>query len=238
MTRAPVGKGFRLRAAWLSAILLVTCFTIDARAQSPEPRVELTGAVLLAGGANFGTQTATLTANDPGDPGFTLFSTATTLGHGLGAEGRLGVAVTRAIAVEGAFSWTRHTLETRITGDVENGAATAATQSNSTMSIGGDAVVRLTPRGFAGGKGIPFALAGGGYFRQTDDHQVELASGGYVEAGGGVKYVVLERAKGFLRRLALRGDGRFVVRSNAFDPIDARSTRATWAVTAGVSVGL
>ena len=60
-----------------------------------------------------------------------------------------------------------------------------ATQPMSTISIGGDALVRLSSMAFAGGKGIPFVIAGGGYFRQTDDHQLELASGGYFEAGGG-----------------------------------------------------
>ena len=89
---------------------------------------------------------------------------------------------------------------------------------------------------FAGGKGMPFVIAGGGFFRQTDDQQLKLASGGYFEAGGGVTYVVSHRAKGFPSLLAIRGDGRLVVRSNAFDPTGAAS-HTTWAVTAGLSVG-
>jgi hypothetical protein len=221
------------RLALAIGVLAVTASA--ARAQSP-PRVELTGAILLNGGVDFGTRKATLTGNDPGNPDFTLFSTTTTLGSGVGPEARLGIALTRALSVEGAFSWARQTLETRITGDAENAPNTTATQPLSTMSIGGDAVVRLTSAGFAGGKAVPFVLAGGGYFRQTDDHQTELASGGYFEAGGGAKYVVSQRAKGFPRLLAIRGDGRLVVRSNAFDPTGATS-HTTWAMTAGMSVG-
>jgi hypothetical protein len=219
------------------AIGLLSLAASPARAQSPTPRVELTGAIFLAGGAHFGTQKATLTGNDPGNPGFTLFSTTTTLGAAVGPEARLGVALTRALSVEGAFSWARQTLDTRITGDTENAPDTTATLPLSTMSIDGDAVVRLTSTGFAGGKGIPFVLAGGGYFQQADDHQVQVASGGYFEAGGGAKYVIWQRAKGFPRRLALRGDGRLVVRSNAFDPNGAGSSHTTWAVTAGMSAG-
>ena len=208
-----------------------------ARAQSPPPRVELTGAVLITGGADFGTQKATLTGNDPGDPDFTLFSTTTTLGTGVAPEARVGVGLTRTLAVEAAFSWTRQTLDARITGDAENAPATTATQPLSTISIGGDALVRLTSVGFAAGRGVPFVLAGGGYFRQTDDHQLELASGVYFEAGGGARYVVAERRKGFPRQLAIRGDGRVVMRSNAFDPTGASGSHATWAVSAGVGVG-
>jgi hypothetical protein len=225
-----------MSAMTFAVFVLALATAGPARAQSPPPRVELTGAILITGGVNFGTQKATLTGNDPGNPDFTLFSTTTTLGTGVGPEARLGIRLTRALSVEGAFSWARQTLETRITGDAENAPDTTATQPLSTMSIGGDAVVRLTSAGFAGGKAVPFLLAGGGYFRQTDDHQMELASGGYFEAGGGAKYVVSQRAKGFPRLLAIRGDGRLVVRSNAFDPTGATS-HTTWAVTAGASVG-
>lgn len=219
------------------AIGLLSLAASPARAQPPSPRVELTGSIFFAGGIDFGTQKATLTGNDPGNPGFTLFSTATTLGAGVGPEARLGIALTRALSVEGAFSWTPQTLETRITGDAENAPDTAATLPLSTMSIGGDAVVRLTSTAFAGGKGVPFLLAGGGYFRQTDDERVQVASGGYFEAGGGARYVISQRAKGFPRLLAIRGDGRLVVRSNAFDPNGAGSSHATWAVTAGMTAG-
>ena len=108
-----------------------------ARAQPPSPRVELTGAILFAGGIDFGTQKATLTGNDPGNPDFTLFSTTTTLGAGVGPEARLGIALTRALSVEVAFSWARQTLEARITGDAENAPNMTATQPMSTTSIGG-----------------------------------------------------------------------------------------------------
>ena len=221
-------------AALVIGVLAVTASA--TRAQSPPPRVELTGAILIAGGIDFGTQKATLTGNDPGNPDFTLFSTTTTLGTGVGPEARLGIGLTRALSVEAVFSWARQTLDARITGDAETAPDTTATLPLSTISIGGDALVRLSSMAFGGGKGIPFVIAGGGYFRQTDDHQMELASGGYFEAGGGAKYVVSQRAKGFPRLLAIRGDGRLVVRSNAFDPTGATS-HTTWAVTAGVSVG-
>ena len=232
----PMAAGFR-SGALLAGFALVIAFTSSAQAQAAPPRLELTGAILLTGGVDFGTRKATLTGNDPGNPDFTLFSTITTLGSGVGPEARLGIALSRRLSVEGAFSWIRQTLATRITGDAENAPDTMATQPLATMSIGGDAVVRLTSHGFAGGKGIPFALAGGGYFSQTDDHQLQVASGGYFEAGGGVKYVLSQRASGLLRQLALRGDGRIVLRSNAFQPDSSGSSHATWAVTAGMSVG-
>jgi hypothetical protein len=226
-----------LRLSALPVLVLTLVAPSAALAQGSEPRVEITGAVLFAGGVDFGTRNATLTGNDPGNPDFTLFSTTSTLGRGIGPEARLGVALTRALSVEGAFSWVHQTLETRVTGDAESAPNTTVTQSVATMAIGGDAIVRLTSATFSGGKGMAFVLAGGGYFRQTDDHQVQLASGGYFEAGGGARYVVSHRAKGFPRMLAIRGDGRFIVRSNAFDPIDGNGSHTTWAVTGGMSVG-
>jgi hypothetical protein len=66
---------------------------------------------------------------------------------------------------------------------------------------------------------------------------VEVASGGYFEVGGGVRYVLSQRAKGALRAVAIRGDGRIVVRSNAFNPTGNPNTRTAWAATGGISVG-
>jgi hypothetical protein len=209
----------------------------SARAQSAVPRFDLTGSLFLTGATDFGSRPATLTGNEPGNPDFTLFSTTTRLGSGVGPEARLAVALSKAFSVEGAFSWVRQTLETRITGDAENAPNTTATQPISTASVGADALVRLTSIGFANGRGVPFVLAGAGYFRQTDDHQVLDASGAYFEVGGGLRYVFSERAAGFPRALALRGDGRVIVRSNAFDPIDMNGSRTTWAVTGGMSLG-
>jgi hypothetical protein len=233
-----LARNFRsaMAAKTLAVFVLVLAAAGPARAQSPPPRVELTGTVLLTGGVDFGTQKATLTGNDPGNPDFTLFSTTTTLGTGAGPEARLGIRLTRALAVEVAFSWTRQTLDAHITGDAENAPDTTATQPLSTIAIGGDALVRLSSMAFGGGKGTPFVIAGGGFFRQTDDHQLQLGSGAYVEAGVGAKYVVSQRAGGFPRLLAIRGDGRLVVRSNAFDPTGATS-HTTWAMTAGMTAG-
>jgi hypothetical protein len=222
-------------AAVLAFVVLLGASS--AQAQSPSPRVELTGSLLLSGGIDFGTRNATLTGNDPGDPDFTLFSTATRLGSGVGPELRLGVSLTRVFAVEGAYSWTHQTLETRITGDVENGPDTTATQSVSTAAVGGDAVVRLTHLSFSRGRGVPFALAGGGYFRQTDGDNLLTASGGYVEAGGGVKYVLSARKHGMLRTLAIRADGRLIVRSGGINLGDSGGSHTTWGITAGLTVG-
>ena len=85
------------RLAALAIGVLAVTSVRRARAVGP-PRVELTGAILLAGGVDFGTQKATLTGNDPGNPDFTLFSTTTTLGTGVGPEARLGIALTRALS--------------------------------------------------------------------------------------------------------------------------------------------
>jgi hypothetical protein len=226
-----------VRLAGLVAMLGILASPSIARAQASGPRYEVSGSVLLTGRTDFGSQPATLTANDPGDPNFTLFSTTTTLGTGVGPEVRLSAAVTRALAVEGAYSWVHQTLHARITGDTEGAPDVTLTQSLSTTSIGADARLSLTRAAFSRGRGAPFLLAGGGYFRQLDDQQMRTASGGYFDAGGGLRYLVSQRAHGFPRTLAIRADGRVVVRSGGFDLGDVGGAQTTWAVSAGLSAG-
>jgi hypothetical protein len=141
------------------------------------------------------------------------------------------------VSIEGAFSFLRQTLEARVTGDAEGAPDVTLTQPVSTYSFGGDAIVRLTPMAFASGRGVPFILAGGGYFRQLDDQRMLTTSSGFVEAGGGVRYVVWQRPHGFLRAIAIRSDARVIVRSDGFELGASGGAHSTWAVSAGMSAG-
>jgi hypothetical protein len=66
---------------------------------------------------------------------------------------------------------------------------------------------------------------------------MRTASGAYFEAGGGLRYVVAQRAHGFPRTLAIRADGRVMVRSGGFDLADASGAQTTWGMSAGLSAG-
>jgi len=195
--------------------------------------LELAGGFAFMSGIDFGSRDAILTANDPGDPGYPLFHTATTLGAGTGIDGRIAFNVTRTVAAEGGFLWARQTLRTRITGDIENAPDTTLTQSLDTYVMEGAVVVHLVKAQFAGGKGLPFVLGGAGYRRQLDDRQILTSSGPAFDAGGGVKYFFVRHSRGVLRDIGLRADGRVYVQSlDADADIDGRSTRVSWVLTA------
>jgi len=184
-------------------------------------------------GIDFGSRDANLTANDPGDPAYPLFHTATKLGAGTGIDARIAFNVTRTVAAEGGFLWVRQTLRTHITGDIESAPNITLTQPLDTYVMEGAVVVHLVKAQFAGGKGLPFVLGGAGYRRQLDDRQILTSSGPAFDAGGGVKYFFVRHSRGVLRDIGLRADGRVYVQSlDADADIDGRSTRVSWVLTA------
>ena len=235
MTLRRLLAAFSIPAAILSAASVAVAQSGPA---APRPaRFEVNAGLLLVGGAKLGSQTGSLTANDPGAPGYTLFRTSTDIGAGTGVEARIGVALTRALSIEGSASWVRQQATTSITGDAEGAAATSATATLDAYQFEGAAVIHFNGARFAGGRGVPFVLAGGGYRRQLDDVQILVATGGYVTAGGGVKYYFVERPKRRMKRLGLRVDGRLTSGSGVFDP-QGDGSRTTWSALMALVVGL
>jgi hypothetical protein len=133
-------------------------------------------------------------------------------------------------------SWTHHTLETQVTGDAEGAPNIAISQSTSTVMAGGD-LVASTGATFSRGRGRPFAFAGGGYTRRTGDQGVLASSGAYFDAGGGVKYQLSSRPSGFPRSVALRADGRVVVRSDRLDAASAGEAHTAFGAAVGLAIG-
>ena len=79
--------------------------------------IEVDAGVLWSSGIDFGSTTASITANQTPAADYPLFETAADLDAAPGFEGRIGLRITRTIGVEGAFQYSRPTLETRISGD-------------------------------------------------------------------------------------------------------------------------
>jgi hypothetical protein len=211
-----------------------------ARAQDAAPRphsFEVSAGVLGIGGTGFGKRAATLTANDPGAPDYTLFNAESSVGVGVGVEGRLSFNVTRTLAFEAEFSWVRQTSATRVTADIEGSPDVTASGRLDTYLIEGAALVHLRKLAFAGGRGVPFVRAGTGHLRQLDDQHLVTGTGAVFDAGGGVKYYFVTRRHGVVRAVGLRADGRFVVRSGGFDPSGTDRSRATWVAAGSVVIG-
>jgi len=223
---------------WL--ILALTPVTAAAQ-QTPAPRArsfELSAGGIALGPVDFGTATASLIANQSAAPESTLFRADSRLGAGLGLDGRLAFNITRALAVEGGFVWTRATLESRITSDVEGVPDVTLAQELDTYFIEASAVWHLNGLAFAGGRALPFVAGGAGYMRQLDDEQMLTNDnpGTVYHAGGGVKYFFLQRPRGFIRGLGLRGDARLYVRTGGVELDQDRTRRNQWAVAAALLV--
>lgn len=241
MSRRPATGCLRHTALAIVATVMVGVLPATSAAQStpgPRPRsFELSAAVIAIGPTDFGTSTARLVGNQTSGPEITLFNSSNDLGVGLGLDGRLAFNITRAFAIEGGVVWTRATLESRITGDVEDVPDVTLVQDVDTYFIDASAVWHLTGLSFAGGRGLPFVAGGAGYLRQLDDESLLTTDPGQVyHAGGGVKYLFTERPRGLIRGVGLRADARFYLRDGGTIELEDKSTRSTWGLSGGLLV--
>ena len=225
---------------WLTVVLAGAPGVALAQ-QTSAPRArsfELSAGGIGVGPIDFGSATASLVANQSAAPESTLFRASSSIGTGAGLDGRVAFNITRALAVEGGFVWTRATLESRITSDVEGVPGVTVAQDLDTYFIEASAVWHLSALSFAGGRALPFVAGGGGYLRQLDEEQMltREKAGQVYHAGGGVKYFFLQRPRGFIRGLGLRGDARLYVRSGGVELDPDTKRRNQWAVAASLLV--
>jgi hypothetical protein len=226
----------------LCVALLVIGRPVSVGAQqtySPRPRsFELSAGGIAVGPVDFGSATASLIANQSTAPESTLFLASSTLGTGVGLDGRVAFNITRALAVEGGFVWTRATLQSSITSDVEGIPNSTVAQDLDTYFIEASAVWHLNALALAGGRVLPFVAGGAGYLRQLDEQAMLTSkdSGRVYHAGGGVKYFFLQRRRGFIRGLGLRTDARLYVRSGGLELDEDRTRRNQWGVSGSLLV--
>jgi hypothetical protein len=193
--------------------------------------LELSAGALVLGPVDFGPSAATLTSNSTGGGDLTLFRSDTEIRTAIGVDARVAWAVTRVLAIEGGFVWTRPEVRSRIASDVEGIPDTTLTQDLDTYFFEGSAVVHLTRAAFGGNRGVPFLSGGAGYMRQLDDEHLLVGDGAVYHAGGGLKYFA--RPGG---RLGLRADARVYVRTAGLELDPDTSRRITWALGGGVVV--
>ena len=222
-----------MRVALLTLAVLVPWPSI-ALAQAPAPRArsfEVSVGAIALGPVDFGSSRATLIANQANSPEVTFFNTATEIGTGAGFDGRLAFNITRALAVEGGLVWTRATVESRITSDVEGIPDVTATQDVDTYFVEASAVWHLRQLA-AGGRLLPFVAGGVGYLRQLDDEKLLTDDPGLVyHAGGGVKVLFKQWPRGFIRGLGVRADARMYFLTSGLELDDSRDQQTRWAVS-------
>ena len=141
------------RSAALGVALLGLLLPGPAWAQAVQPSsrgpfrpwsIEVDAGLIWSSGIDFGSTTASIIANQTPPADYPLFETAADLEAAPGFEGRIGLWITRIVGVEGAFQYSRPTLETRITGDVENAPVVTASADLSRYVIDVSGVVHLT----------------------------------------------------------------------------------------------
>ena len=188
--------------------------------------VEVSAGAAFVGKVPLGDRDAEESRNiNTGSGPFALFASESTLGAGPAALLRLGVYLSRAVSVEAGVQYGRPRLSTRLSGDVEQAPTVTADETLTRYLIDGSLLLHLTGLSFAGGRGVPFVSAGGGYLRELHEQNQLIETGREYHAGGGVKFWM-----GTGARLGIRVDAGASMRSGG---VDFRTGRRTVPMAAG-----
>ena len=112
--------------------------------------------------------------------------------------------------------YSRPTLETRISGDVEDVPTVTASADLARYIVEVSGVVHLTRFGF-GRSGVPFLLGGAGYLRELDDEKALAETGRVYHAGGGFKYLFSSRPRGLVKGFGIRADARLYFKEGGYE---------------------
>ena len=211
--RAPA---VRLAAASIVTMLGIVSLPRPAAAQAANAgRVELSGGAVFVGGFDEGDRAAQLTSNSGGT--FDQFSTSAKVDPVVGVQARLGVYLTRALAIEGGVRWTRPVFEVRISGDSEGAPDTTAEETMNHYLIDGSAVLHFGDRSTS--RAVPFVYGGAGYLRELHEGDALVEEGTEFHGGGGVKIWM-----GASRRVGARLEAGLSLRDGGFDVEEKRRT--------------
>ena len=215
----------------LFALVLAAAFPSAARAQvylgSDAPHAgswEVSGGAIWSDGYDLGSRSADLTRNTGTGTGpFELFTADTQVGTATGALGRIGVYLSRSVAIEGGIQYLRPVVSSRLTDDFEDADDTTATETITRYVFDGAVVFHLTGLSFAGGKGVPFLTGGVGYLRELHDRDELIETGLTYQGGAGLKLWFGRGA----HRFGVRADVGVAMRDGGFDFSDDRRTVPT-----------
>lgn len=233
---APRTFGGRPRALVAGAVIAVASLS-GAGLASAQPRLEVSGSGAWWGGYDLGSRRPTITGpQTPTGSPVAIFDSEVTQRSGAGAEARIGWRVWRGVHAEATGGFVSSTLEARVTNDLEDAADVTVSSSLTQVTIEGGAVFELPALG-AGRHLVPFVSGGAGHLRQVHEDRVLVETGTTLYGGGGVKWRVGgENPKGFVQRLVVRGDLRFVSRTGGTGVDDERRNYIT--VSAGMGLRL
>lgn len=198
------------------AITLLTCIAfaaavVPASAQTatdrPIHRFEVDTGGGLLGGDRLGAADAGLRANNRTPQTFRLFATSSDVTRAPLWSVRIGYSLSRRLLLEGALTKGRPNIRVSVTSDAEGAPAATISETVDQYFIDGSVLIMLDELRI-GARLVPYAAAGGGYLRQLHEGHTVVEHGGVYNAGGGIKYWLLNRRSGVVRTAGLRGDAR------------------------------
>jgi hypothetical protein len=202
---------------------------------------ELSASVLWLAPSSLGTRNAALTGNNTSGTPYPWFAAEGDFESAAGVEARASYRLTRRIAIEGGVTFSRPAVTYTISNDTEGAAG--FTESGETMSqlfVDASVVAFLSPRGFAGGRLLPYVEGGGGFLRQLHGQDGALSTyyssdtGQVFHVGGGARYALRRTKSGVLTGCSLRFDARYYIRNGGFSFDGGRTN--TFAAGAGLVV--
>lgn len=203
----------------LACVLLLIAIPSLAQAQeSPGFRplhVSIDVGMLASGGYDVGSTTAQLRGNGPGaaPPLFRFFTADSHVTRVTSPQLRVGVAVTRRIAVDVGVVQSNPRIGVTIEGDAEAPAQDLFGETLQQYLVDGG-IHWLLPVTF--GRVVPVLSGGGGYLRQLHEDRTLGETGRLFYAGAGARYWL----RGGDRRsmaLGIRGDVRVNFRQQGID---------------------
>ncbi len=191
----------RIELLAIGALLLTA-----ASAEAQTARWEISPSLVVDGPASMGTTRAVIQA--PAGDDIVLFTATSRTATGIGASLTVTHRLGRRWRVGMQGSWSRPTLETRVSGDIEGGDAIVATTGMHRFAVAAVVERSLARRGAV----EPFVGVGAGWLRELTSDRAVTGNGFAAHAGGGLKYWMRDGQPGWLGRIALRVDAGLAVR--------------------------
>jgi hypothetical protein len=149
--------------------------------------VEVSGGATYSAGYDLGSVSAEETRNTGVGTGpFVLFSATSRAKPAAGVQGRIGVYLAPSVSVEGGVQFARPVISSRLSDDAESAADVTATETLTRIGFNGSLVLHLIGMSFAGGKGVPFVLGGGGAIRELHEKNEVVETGHEYHGGAGL----------------------------------------------------
>ena len=201
-----------LRAAFFASLIAGTpAAAIDqvfVGSATPRPgSAEIGGGGFWAAGQNLPASAATLTGNPSSGGSLDLFDVDPTLEPAVGAQGTIGVYITRALAIEGGVQFSRPTLNVRLSDDAEEAPDVTASTTLTSYVFTGSLVYHFG----RSGRTTPFIAGGGGHIRDVHSGNEVVETGTEYHGKAGIKSWFGRR-----RNVAFRAEAGVSVRDGGF----------------------